>query len=343
MFCSNCGNKLEVEDKFCDNCGTAVAGYVNVVKKINKNAPISNKQLSKDKIVNNAINEPLNQIQETTNESISKNKKPILIISIAILFLVIGLGIYTNSHNKQKALQDALITQQQKTNQLSNQLLNVQNQKLQSQQDEASRQQKDSQSVVNIVCDDGSGGSGTILSDDGIVLTNNHVIANAKNCMVTLPDPATGEPVSIYESKPFIVPDLSDKYDIAMLEIDGSYTDSDGKTWGDYPTTFPALNPPDCSNETSQLGDSIKIYGYPVTSGGYNLTITEGIISSFSDDGNILTSAKIDSGNSGGLAVDQKGCFVGIPSAVIKGKYQNLGVIIPGSVIKQFMEDVKSQ
>ena len=158
-----------------------------------------------------------------------------------------------------------------------------------------------------------------------------------------MPNPTTGAPVSIYESKPVIVPTLSREYDIAMLEIDGSYTDSDGTTWGDYPTIFPAFNPPDCGNQQSQLGDSIKIYGYPVTSGGYNLTVTEGIISSFSDDGDILTSAKIDSGNSGGLAIDKNGCFIGIPSAVISGDYQNLGVIIPPNIIEKFLNDAQNQ
>ena len=119
---------------------------------------------------------------------------------------------------------------------------------------------------------------------------------------------------------------------------------SDAKTWGDYPTSFPAYTRPDsCDSSVPQLGDSIKIYGYPVTSGGYNLTVTEGIISSFSDDGNILTSAKIDSGNSGGFAIDQNGCFLGIPSAVIEGKYQNLGVIISTTIISEFLDKTKTQ
>ncbi|MFA7676260.1 MAG: trypsin-like peptidase domain-containing protein, partial [Candidatus Shapirobacteria bacterium] len=90
-------------------------------------------------------------------------------------------------------------------------------------------------------------------------------------------------------------------------------------------------------NYSPSLGENVIIYGYPVTSGGYNLTITDGIISSLNDDGTILTSAKIDSGNSGGLAVNQNGCFVGVPSAVVNGDYQNLGVIIPQILIDEFI------
>jgi S1-C subfamily serine protease len=62
------------------------------------------------------------------------------------------------------------------------------------------------------------------------------------------------------------------------------------------------------------------------------------VISSFSDEGVILTSAKIDQGNSGGLAVDQKGCMVGVPVAVSEGTYQNLGVIISTDLILEFSD-----
>ncbi|HUC88457.1 MAG TPA: trypsin-like peptidase domain-containing protein [Candidatus Paceibacterota bacterium] len=198
------------------------------------------------------------------------------------------------------------------------------------------------QSVVDIWCDNGQGGSGTIFTTNGTVLTNNHVITGAKSCEITLPNPATGGISEIYEAAPVIVPKLSEKYDVATLQIDGAYTDSDGKTWGTYPTTFsPFTVPKTCNvNDPSKLGDSVRIYGYPVTSGGYNLTITDGIISSFADDGDILTSAQVDSGNSGGLAVDQNGCWLGIPSAVVSGNYQNLGVIIPGNIVEIFLNNV---
>lgn len=196
-----------------------------------------------------------------------------------------------------------------------------------------------SKTVVNIGCDNDSAGSGTIFRNDGIILTNNHVIAGSTICLITIPDATTGKAIEIYEAKPIIVPGLSKKYDIALLSITGSFTDENGKTWGNYPTEFISFSDPDNCKDIN-LGDKIIIYGYPVTSGGYNLTVTDGIISSFTDDDNILTSAKIDSGNSGGLAIDQNGCFVGIPSAVIEGNYQNLGVIIPSNIVFDFFNKV---
>lgn len=202
----------------------------------------------------------------------------------------------------------------------------------------------DTQSVVNLLCNNQNGGSGTIITKDGYVLTNNHVIAGATSCLVSLPDTTTGSPKEIYVGTPIIYPGLSTQYDIAMVNINNAYTDSDGKIWGNYPRSFPTFTISDvCKNYIPSLGDSVRIYGYPVTSGGYNLTITDGIISSFADDGSILTSAKIDSGNSGGFAVSQSGCWLGIPSAVVSGHYQNLGVIIPLSIISEFADKISSQ
>lgn len=192
--------------------------------------------------------------------------------------------------------------------------------------------------VVDILCDTGEGGSGTIFTADGTILTNNHVIASATKCEITIPDPATGKIKEVYEASPIILPTLSKKYDVATLKIYDSYTDDDGKVWGTWPKTFTPFTLPSSCDPTapSKLGDSVKIYGYPVTSGGYNLTLTTGVISSFANDGEILTSTQIDSGNSGGLAVDQNGCWLGIPSAVVSGNYQNLGVIIPGIIIETY-------
>ncbi len=199
--------------------------------------------------------------------------------------------------------------------------------------------------VVDILCDNNKGGSGTIFTNDGTILTNNHVIAGALSCKITIPNPSTGGISEVYEAAPVIASGLSKKYDVATLKINSAYTDSDGKVWGIYPREFPTFVLPSTCNVSvaSKLGDFVRVYGYPVTSGGYNLTITDGVVSSFSDDGDILTSAQIDSGNSGGLAIDQNGCWLGIPSAVVSGNYQNLGVIIPGNVVKAFLDNVPAK
>lgn len=210
-------------------------------------------------------------------------------------------------------------------------------------------------SVVNVLCESGeeiSGGSGTIITTEGIVMTNSHVIpqdeeyilTSDEGCLVILPNRQTGQPEEIYWAKPIVYPGLSDEYDLAYLEIYDVFVDEDGKVWGRYPRTFPSIFAEEhkyddvCQFRTPKLGDPVRIFGYPQTSGGFYLTITDGIISSFSDEGVILTSAKIDEGNSGGLAVDQKGCMVGIPVTISEGTYQNLGVIISTDLILEFSE-----
>jgi hypothetical protein len=204
-------------------------------------------------------------------------------------------------------------------------------------------------SVVNLFCYSrdgsiGAGGSGTMMSKEGVILTNYHVIAKTDFCLVTIPNSTTGVPNEMYIASPIVIPKLSEEYDIAMLEIVEVYTDQNGTSYGVYPNTFSAFTRgKDCTNYIAKLGDDIKIYGYPVTSGGSNLTITDGILSSFTDDGLILTSAKVDSGNSGGIAVSKNGCFVGIPSAVETGKYQNLGVLIPSDIILDFIDKAGTQ
>ena len=155
--------------------------------------------------------------------------------------------------------------------------------------------------------------------------------------MVILPDSQTGQPEEIYLADPFVLPEISDTYDLAVLVIYDNYIDEEGTIYGSYPREFPSFEENEsCSIGEFKLGESIRIFGYPEVSGGMSLTITEGVISSFTE-GYILTSAKIDSGNSGGLAVSEEGCSVGIPSAVNVGTYQNLGVIIPNSVIDEFL------
>ncbi len=215
-------------------------------------------------------------------------------------------------------------------------------------------------SVVNIYCegalgwgdDSVSGGSGTIITSSGLVLTNAHIIPSGedksideKSCLVTLPDPITGSMKEIYYAKPLVIPDISEKYDLAFVEIDDVYYDQEeNKAYGEYPKIFPAYNSDSyCKNENIKLGEPVRVYGYPAISGGYALTITDGIVSSLLiDEGLIVTSAKISHGNSGGLAVDKNGCRIGIPSMFMGDEAESLGIIISNDLISDFTDEVEA-
>ncbi len=108
---------------------------------------------------------------------------------------------------------------------------------------------------------------------------------------------------------------------------------------------------PFCSYERV-VGKRVYIFGYPSSAFEFekiessfleepttiiaqqNLIISEGIISGVNSSGNYYTTARIDTGNSGGLAISKSGgeiCLLGVPTWVSEGEYENLGVIQPFS------------
>jgi hypothetical protein len=197
---------------------------------------------------------------------------------------------------------------------------------------------------------DGYGGSGTVMTSEGMILTNSHVIPQTdgyiatpdEGCFVILYNPETGED-DIYLAEPIVIPKISEEYDLAYLSIYDAYTDEDRDTWGEYPRNFISFDDSlACDKNYINLGDEIRIYGYPVSSGGLSLTVTDGIVSSLPGDGTIFTSAKIDSGNSGGIAVDYNGCMIGVPVAVSEGEYENMGVIISTDLVYEFKDKLVS-
>ncbi len=314
MFCENCGYKLKESDNFCESCGNSNRNILNLYTS-------GNEKRENPSIILTLLRNLFFSLKKV----LPKRNTILILLALLIMF---STAVYLYYHNEEeKKLKAKTLTEQK--------LAEIEKGKLES------LSMDNLKAVVNILCESGAGGSGTILSTDGLILTNNHVIENSETCFVTLPDRITGSPVLIYESKPVALPSPSEEYDIGGLQITASFTDEDGVTWGEYPSTFPEYTTPSvCKDRKLKLGDIIKIYGYPVTSGGLNLTVTDGILSSFSDDGHILTSAKIDNGNSGGLAVDAEGCYIGIPSAVVQGNYQNFGVIISQEVINKFLDEI---
>ena len=211
--------------------------------------------------------------------------------------------------------------------------------------------------VVNIFCpyvDEefsidayGDGGSGIVLTPEGMILTNTHIypqdeeayLTHEKGCFVAIPDPKTGEAAEIYLAMPYAVEGWSEYYDIAYLEIYDAYGDDDFVA-GEFPRKFDNVGGlRECSMENLNLGDPVMILGYPSLSGGINLTITEGIVSGFyPEEQFILTSAQITYGNSGGLALAKTGCFIGIPSIIFTEEVDSLGGIISTDAINDFFE-----
>jgi S1-C subfamily serine protease len=213
-------------------------------------------------------------------------------------------------------------------------------------------------SVVNIFCpstrseEEASGGSGTIIDEEGLILTNSHIVPQDETnifvddtgCLVVLPDPVTGQPDEVFLAHPIVIPGISDSYDLAYMQIYSAfYDEEEAKYAGTYPRVFPAFDDTTrCRNENVQLGEPVRIFGYPAISGGYSLTITDGVVSSFPGEGLIVTSAKISHGNSGGLAVDRRGCMIGVPSMVSSDEAESLGVIISTQLMNSFSEEVST-
>jgi len=161
-----------------------------------------------------------------------------------------------------------------------------------------------------------AGGSGTILSPDGSVLTNYHVIydedrsrlhdlfviGRIRSGKLTPECDCAGHP-----SRAKLMPDS----DLALLECD---MDMDGRPWSpeDWPTAKPSLA------ENVVLGERLWVVGFPDTRDN-RASVTTGEVSGSTVEAGevafIRTTASITHGSSGGSAIDEDGNLVGVPSA----------------------------
>lgn len=165
-------------------------------------------------------------------------------------------------------------------------------------------------------------GSGVIISADGYIVTNNHVVEGADEINVKLNDNR--------EFKARIIG--TDKTtDLALVKIEGS--------------NFPAITIG--SSENLKLGEWVLAVGNP-----FNLTstVTAGIVSAKARtvgangiESFIQTDAAINPGNSGGALVNTKGELVGINDMIISqtGSYAGYGFAIPTSIMNKVVEDIK--
>ena len=189
-----------------------------------------------------------------------------------------------------------------------------------------------------------SGGSGFIVSDDGYILTNNHVVADADEITVFLNDRRSFS-ARLVGADPFT--------DVAVIKLDGvddlnsmSFGDSDDLRVGEW---IVAVGNPGFGGTGSQLD-------YTVTAGivsamgrplqliqrelGGDPTTAEN--AGFAIEDFIQTDAVINPGNSGGPMVSLRGQVVGINSAIASrtGFYQGYGFAIPINLAQRVMRDL---
>ena len=167
-------------------------------------------------------------------------------------------------------------------------------------------------------------GSGVIISPDGYIITNHHVIENSSEVIVTTNDNKE------YEA---IIVGSDEVTDVAVLKI-ASNEKFEYILFGD--------------SENSQIGEWVLAVGNP-----YNLnsTVTAGIISSKSRDLNeydqinqsfIQTDAAVNVGNSGGALVNINGELIGINTAIqsMTGGFVGYSFAIPSDIVRKIFEDI---
>ena len=158
-------------------------------------------------------------------------------------------------------------------------------------------------------------GSGVIVASDGYIVTNNHVVQNARDIQVTLHDGRT-LPAKVIGTDP--------QTDVALIKVDAQ--------------NLPALTLAD--SDKVQVGDVVLAIGNPF---GIGETVTHGIVSAKNrvtsgemDEDFIQTDAAINPGNSGGALVDTEGRLVGINAEILSrsGGNQGIGFAVPSNLVR---------
>lgn len=166
-------------------------------------------------------------------------------------------------------------------------------------------------------------GSGCIISQDGYIITNNHVVENADEIKVKLSDGR--------EFKAKVI-GRDSKTDLALIKISSTFE------------KLPILSLGD--SDKMRVGDWVLAVGNPF---GLEQTVTQGIISATGRvigsgpyDNFLQTDAPINPGNSGGPLVNLKGEVIGINTAIVPGG-QGLGFAIPSSLAKSITAQLREK
>ena len=169
-------------------------------------------------------------------------------------------------------------------------------------------------------------GSGVILSRDGIVVSNHHVVEQATDIRVVLNDRRE------YSARVLLADEESD---LAILQIEGA-------------TDLAALDLRD--SDSVQVGELVLAIGNPF---GVGQTVSSGIVSGLARSGTatgnargyfIQTDAPINPGNSGGALVDVEGRLIGINTSILtrSGGSNGIGFAIPSALVAQFVEQARA-
>jgi serine protease Do len=165
-------------------------------------------------------------------------------------------------------------------------------------------------------------GSGVIVSEDGYIVTNNHVIEKSQEIKVLLSNKRD------YKAK---LIGADPKTDLAVIKIEAKGLAA--LTWGD--------------STKLRVGEIVFAIGNPF---GLNQTVTMGVIGAVGRanvgiadyEDFIQTDAAINPGNSGGALINAKGELIGINTAIVSrtGGYQGIGFAVPSAMAKQVMESL---
>tara|TARA_B100000508_G_scaffold120886_1_gene102232 strand:+ start:1323 stop:2444 length:1122 start_codon:yes stop_codon:yes gene_type:complete len=363
MFCEGCGKELNINDKFCINCGTPIKAPVFAEQVYKEKFPLGKFLLIVAIILGVLYTlyliatyeettpvvsdiESVEVAENLNNTEVEDEYSSTMLDEMNVTLEPLGY------YNDAFAYEDDSIS----ADEWLSHLVYYPEEKQPVGSSQAKQQfvnQRDTLSaVVKIVCEDDEYfyyGSGTNFTTDGYVLTNFHVVEDVlddPSCVVGFPDPTSGLIKEVYWATPIVDNEEETGHDLALLSIEAPVFDEELNVYGSFEryqnADFPVFELLDeCTSQSTELGQDVFVLGYPPLSGGA-LTITNGIISSlYSQDGYLVTSAKIVSGNSGGMAVDRNGCYVGVPTAVYRefGSEQ-FGEIIDAEFVGEFMDAI---
>jgi hypothetical protein len=188
-------------------------------------------------------------------------------------------------------------------------------------------------------------GSGTIMNENGLILTNNHVVEgdaagglmndDALAFIAVPPIDLRGEAVIKYYG---YVVRHNGELDLALVQVAGLVDDPDAP----LPSNLDLQSIQLGNSDDLMMSDEINMFGYPGV-GGNTPTYTRGTVSGFLDENRdgvyewIKTDAELNHGNSGGLATDEQGRFIGVPTAGNTDELGKIGLVRTGNLALDFV------